>query len=77
MNHTNTQPRPRNATFRRIDPEDIFPNNLIERETTFEKIPTISRNPTNKDTIVSPIFAPIPFPSINHFPVIGIYSCKK
>lgn len=68
---------PKNATLRRIEPDDIFPNNLIDRDMTFANVPTISKNPINSDISISPIFAPILLPSRSHLPVIGIYSCKN
>lgn len=67
----------KNATLRRIDPEDIFPNNLIDKDITFAKVPTISKSPMKSDINISHIFAPILFHSSSHFPVIGIYSCKN
>lgn len=71
---TNNPPNHKKTTFKRIPPEDIFPNNLIEREMIFDTKPIISNNPTNREIAISHSLAPIQFHSINHFPVIGTYS---
>ena len=67
-------------TLSKMDPEDILPNSLMDNDTILDTIPIISKKPTNKEIIMSPIFAPIPSPWINHLPPNGIYSyivCHK
>lgn len=76
ISDTVTIPIPINITFNRILPDDIFHNSLIDRETIFARVQTISRNQVNKLTMISPIFA-IHLPSISPFPVIGTNSCAS
>jgi hypothetical protein len=54
-NHTVINQKPIKRTFNKILHDDIFPNNLIDNETSFAKIPTISRNPIKRLIPISAI----------------------
>jgi hypothetical protein len=73
VNHHN----PRKATLSKIHHEDIFPNNLIDNDTTLAKVPIMSRKATKSDIMISPILAQIHGHSMSPLPVIGKYSLRN
>lgn len=77
INPTNAQPNPIKTILSKIEPDDIFPNNLMDNEIIFEITPTISKNHTNNEIPISPILDPIHVPAISHLPVIGTYSWRN
>lgn len=73
---TVTIPIPINITFNRILPDDIFHRSLIDKETIFAIVHTMSRNQVNKLMTISPILA-TPLHSIRPFHVTGTNSCAN
>ncbi len=67
-----TADSPRYATLSNIDPADILPNNLRDRDIILAINHIISSIPMNIDITIS-----IALLAINHFPVIGTYSCSN
>jgi hypothetical protein len=63
-------PNHKNATLSKIEPEDIFPNNLRDNEMIRANTPIISNIPINIDTTISQTL----LSGMSHLPVIGIYS---
>lgn len=68
-NQTVTVQSHKNATFNKIEPADILPNNLRDNEIILAKIQIISNNHINIEITISPTLL-----SMSHFPVIGKYS---
>lgn len=71
-NHTVAAHNHKKATFKRIDPADIFQNNLSDNDIILAIKPTISSKPINNEITISPTLE-----SINPLPVIGTYSCNS